>query len=82
MPVGSWMCLLAVREVDRSFQGVAWATRLAEAELRETIALVLDQVLLSMQLKVSGEFSVVSIKHIDSVYVLSTDELPFATGLV
>lgn len=82
MPVDSWTCFLAIREVDHSFQGVAWAARLAEAELSETVALVLDQVLLSMQLKVSGEFSVVSIKHIETAYVLSTEELPFTTELV
>lgn len=80
--MGSWMCLLAVREVDHSFQGVDWAAWLAEAEVSGIVTLISDQVLLSRQLKVNVAFSVVSIKHIDSVHVLSTNELPLGIGLV
>lgn len=80
--MGSWMCLFAVREVDHSFRGVDWAARLAEAEVSGILTLVSDQVLLSRQLKVNVAFSVVSIKHIDSTHVLSTNELPLGIGLV
>lgn len=57
MHVGSWMCLHAVREADRSFHGVVGqdvlgAAWLAQAELSETVTPVLDQVLLTMHIRV------------------------------